>query len=73
MGHFIGDGRLYDYIFALLPVNRCSNLICVCQLQSINDTQDFIEVSSGGCRVGNNKPDLLIRGDDEYVSHGELP
>ena len=39
------------------------------ELERIDDPQQFKEVASGGCRVGERQLDLLVGSDDEYAPH----
>jgi len=57
-----------DHVVALLPVDRCSNLMLVTQLESVQDTDDFVKVAASDSRIGEKETDGFLWVDDEYIS-----
>jgi len=57
-----------DDVVALLPVDRCSNLMLVTQLESVQDTDDFVKVAASDSRIGEKETDGFLWVDDEYIS-----
>lgn len=42
LGFLVVDRSVDDNILALLPVHRCSDLVFIAELKSVNDTDDLV-------------------------------
>src|SRR5439155_24210645 len=66
---FVRYGARNDHIFPLLPIDGRCYLMLGRQLQRVDHPQHFVEVAPGRHRVDKDKLDLLVRPDDENISH----
>lgn len=61
----------HNNLVTLFPIHRGSDLVLGRQLQRINDTQQFIDISSRRGRVGNDESNHVRGVNDEDGSDGE--
>jgi len=67
---FVIERWMYDYVIALLPVGGGGHILRA-ELERIDDSDDFIKISSGARGVDNNESDLFVGVDDIHRAHGE--
>lgn len=71
LGFLSGDAGMDNDIVTLLPVTGSGDLVLVAQLERVDDAQDFIKVTAGGCGVCDNQADSLLGINDEDRSNSE--
>lgn len=71
MSFFSRDRRMNDNIITLLPVTRSSDTVLITQLKRVNDTQDFIKVTTSRGRVRQDQTDGLLGVNDEHGANSE--
>ena len=70
LGRFVVDGREDDYIFAVLPIGRCTDLAIGRELRGVDHTEKFREVAACAHGVGKLHLDLLVGADEEHGADG---
>lgn len=66
-----GDAGVDDNIITLLPVTGSGDAVLVTELERVDNAKDFVKVTTGGGRVGQNKTDGLLGVNDEDRADSE--
>ncbi len=71
IGLLITHPRMNDHVGAILPINRCRDLMFISQLKRVDNAKDLIERTSDLSRVRHGETNDLFGVDDKDGSNGE--
>lgn len=72
LGIISGDGGKNHAVLTIGPVSGGSDLVVVRELERVDDTDDFIKVTTSAGRVGDSQAKLLVGINNEDGANGLL-